>query len=212
MGDVITKRCTDCGFEKPFWDFHRQAAGRGGRAATCKECSNARTRAVYYRLRAQRDQADCSTYKACSKCGAEKPISAFHKRTDSKDGRQSQCADCARARVNTYYRTPKEQARKKAYNAANKDKHARQAKEYRRKLFRDAMEAYGGVRCACCGETEWHFLSIDHINNDGAEHRRSVGRNLHLWLKQSNYPPGFQVLCHNCNIGKRRNGGVCPHK
>jgi hypothetical protein len=22
----------------------------------------------------------------------------------------------------------------------------------------------------------------------------------------------FQVLCFNCNIGRERNGGMCPHK
>ena len=34
-------------------------------------------------------------------------------------------------------------------------------------------EAYGGYKCACCGETEPMFLSIDHIDNNGAEERRS---------------------------------------
>jgi len=31
-----------------------------------------------------------------------------------------------------------------------------------------------------------------------------------LWLRKYNYPKGFQVLCHNCNMAKRF--GVCPHK
>ena len=22
----------------------------------------------------------------------------------------------------------------------------------------------------------------------------------------------FQILCYNCNLGRSRNGGVCPHK
>ncbi len=33
-----------------------------------------------------------------------------------------------------------------------------------------------------------------------------------MWLKANNFPPGFQTLCHNCNIGKHRNKGICPHK
>ena len=31
------------------------------------------------------------------------------------------------------------------------------------------------------------------------------------WLRRNSYPEGFQVLCHNCNLGKKINGGVCPH-
>lgn len=32
------------------------------------------------------------------------------------------------------------------------------------------------------------------------------------WLKDNKYPKGFQVLCTNCNTGRHRNGGICPHK
>ena len=37
-------------------------------------------------------------------------------------------------------------------------------------LRQTVIAAYGG-KCACCGIDDWHFLSIDHINNDGAKHR-----------------------------------------
>jgi hypothetical protein len=26
------------------------------------------------------------------------------------------------------------------------------------------------------------------------------------------FPDGFQTLCFNCNVGKYKNGGVCPHQ
>jgi hypothetical protein len=76
-----------------------------------------------------------------------------------------------------------------------------------------AYRAYGGYRCACCGEPHQAFLGIDHVNNDGGKHRRSIGRgsNIYVWLRDNKYPEGFQVLCHNCNHGKHLNGGVCPH-
>jgi len=74
---------------------------------------------------------------------------------------------------------------------------------------------YGGYKCACCGETEPKFLSIDHINNDGAKHKREfnlrTGDEVYRWLVKNGFPPGFQVLCMNCNWGKRFNGNVCPH-
>jgi hypothetical protein len=86
-----------------------------------------------------------------------------------------------------------------------------------RKSFRDNLKQriineYGG-KCACCGEAEPMFLSIDHINNNGAEHRREIGSKIYNWLEKYNYPKdNFQLLCFNCNFGKRVNGGTCPHK
>lgn len=80
----------------------------------------------------------------------------------------------------------------------------------------DALDAYGGRFCSCCGETNIKFLTIDHINNDGAEHRRSNknrgGNSFYRWLKTHDYPPGYQVLCWNCNCGRACNGGICPHE
>ena len=66
------------------------------------------------------------------------------------------------------------------------------------------------------GIDDWRFLSIDHINNDGATHRkdnRFRGPNIYSWLKAHNYPKDrFQVLCYNCNLAKAHCGGICPHK
>lgn len=91
-------------------------------------------------------------------------------------------------------------------------------KQHRRKLRDTVFAMYGGYVCSCCEITEPLFLTIDHINNDGAAHRRSMvgGRQatserLYRWLRDNNFPLGFQVLCMNCNLGKQRNGGICPH-
>lgn len=86
-------------------------------------------------------------------------------------------------------------------------------REAQRKLKAAAYAAYGGFKCACCGETTEAFLSLDHVNNDGAQHRKiSDRRKIYHWLRDNKYPTGFQVLCMNCNFGKARNGGICPHK
>jgi hypothetical protein len=85
-------------------------------------------------------------------------------------------------------------------------------RRYTLKLRQDVLKAYGS-RCACCGETEPIFLEVDHIDNDGAEHRRQLGsKKLYLWLKKNDYPDNFQLLCCNCNKGKYLNGGICPHE
>lgn len=80
-----------------------------------------------------------------------------------------------------------------------------------------AMNAYGGCQCACCGETNLPMLSLDHINQDGAEDRRrnaSLGnRCQYKILKSLGYPPGFRVLCYNCNVAVFRDPNhICPHR
>ncbi len=61
--------------------------------------------------------------------------------------------------------------------------------------------------CNCCGEAEYKFLSLDHINGRQGKPRPS---DLARWLVQNNYPSGFQVLCYNCNCAKGY-WGHCPH-
>lgn len=82
----------------------------------------------------------------------------------------------------------------------------------------EVFQHYGNS-CACCGETGFLFLSMDHVENDGAEHRRKIwgspvrgcGYAMYSWLRRNNYPAGFQILCGTCQQGKKMNGGVCPH-
>jgi len=87
-------------------------------------------------------------------------------------------------------------------------------------LKEEVYAAYGGYKCSCCGETEPMFLTVDHINNDGASHRKSLSPNGHSvgsariyrWLKNNGYPEGFQILCMNCQFGRKHNNGTCPHQ
>ena len=73
------------------------------------------------------------------------------------------------------------------------------------------FEAYGN-RCACCGETEKAFLTIDHMNNDGSAHRKAIGKKICLWLRRKGFPAGFRLLCYNCNLGRDKcEGKICPH-
>lgn len=76
------------------------------------------------------------------------------------------------------------------------------------------FENYGN-KCSCCGENEHWFLTIDHINGDGNKHRKEIGKagsGFYKWLIDNQFPDGFQLLCHNCNMGKHLNNGICPHK
>lgn len=79
--------------------------------------------------------------------------------------------------------------------------------------LRTEVLTHYGHKCSCCGEPERDFLQIDHIHNDGAAHRKNdvSATNICRWLKNHNYPPGFQLLCANCNFAKGKYGS-CPHK
>lgn len=86
-----------------------------------------------------------------------------------------------------------------------------------RKLKEEVKQAYGG-KCACCGEVDTRFLTIDHINDDGADHRRQMrpggrgcGGKIYTILKKEGFPEGYRLLCWNCNSGRSVNGGKCPH-
>jgi hypothetical protein len=103
------------------------------------------------------------------------------------------------------------QAQRK-YSKTDKCKKINNIKQikYRNKLKKDVMNAYGN-KCSCCGETEPLFLEIDHVYNDGYKDKKGYWRLL-SWIRTHKYPDVFQILCSNCNRGKYRNGGVCPHK
>jgi len=76
------------------------------------------------------------------------------------------------------------------------------------------LSQYGGI-CECCGEAHEAMLCIDHINGGGNAHRKEIGvggQKIYKWLVRNGFPPGFRVMCHNCNIGRQINGGICPHK
>jgi len=67
-------------------------------------------------------------------------------------------------------------------------------------LKKEVMQVYGG-KCQCCGDSGLGRLSIDHIKENGAEHRRQLKTSsIYKWLKKNNYPKEFRVLCMSCNL------------
>lgn len=103
----------------------------------------------------------------------------------------------------------------------NPEKYKEHARAYRERLKTQVFEAYGGS-CACCGEPEWEFLAVDHVNNDGAAERKAyreikkntilAGGPLYRQILKLGFPATYQLLCHNCNWSKHRGGGLCIHK
>lgn len=105
---------------------------------------------------------------------------------------------------------------KRRHSQARRKKLAEYARRCRAKAKRECFEHYGGMKCACCGEIEPLFLTLDHIDSDRSVRQKYGGsapsNSFYGFLRGMGYPKGFQVLCMNCNWGKARNGGVCPHR
>jgi hypothetical protein len=85
-----------------------------------------------------------------------------------------------------------------------------------RRKYRVLSHYSNGVPvCSCCGESLIEFLTLDHINGDGAQHRRALGipgggYTFYGHIVKENYPPGYRVLCYNCNCSLGFIG-YCPH-
>ena len=154
--------------------------------------------------------------KRCSKCGDEKPYDEFYKQ-HAFTARSKRTAVMAECKVCTRERT-----RAWKYGENYDEICERQNASFRARRIRvrdAAFAAYGGYKCVCCGETEPSFMTLDHIDNDGADFRRKIkgkrtaaGYHTYLWLAKNGFPKTVQVLCMNCNHGKRMNKGICPHQ
>lgn len=158
----------------------------------------------------------------CGVCGNQK------RQTPSG---QWQCWCCANRRSkHRYHRLKKTDpgkfAKLRANNSAAKARWAafpanRERVRKSQRAMRDRMRmacirhySKGSMSCACCGEKELEFLTIDHQEGGGRKHRQRIGwggSSFYRWLVREKFPGGYQVLCMNCNWGRRING-VCPHK
>lgn len=139
----------------------------------------------------------------CEDCGKSEEYT--RKIMPRKDGLvRKYCPECARSRQS---------------KCALKHYHSNRGEinPAKKRLHKDnramVIERLGG-KCECCGESEIAFLEVDHINDDGKEQRiKHPGQTtIYWWLAKHNFPPGFRLLCSNCNRGRWRNGGTCPHQ
>ena len=138
--------------------------------------------------------------KQCCRCKNTYPTSCFNKNRTTKDGL---CVECKSCRSERFTSPEYRQYRKQQY--------------MRRKM--DVMSHYsnGVPKCATCGIEDIRVLSIDHVEGGGNAHKKSTGvmtsgDKMYHWLRKNKYPPGFQVLCMNCQFIKRHENNECPCK
>lgn len=83
--------------------------------------------------------------------------------------------------------------------------------------YQNIVYDYYGRKCSCCGEDNPLFLTMDHINGrkdtpekkkTGAHAVMHIARAIILGEPRTD----IRILCFNCNCGRHRNGGICPHE
>jgi hypothetical protein len=160
--------------------------------------------------------------KECISCHKIKLLKSFDVRNDGGNiTYRNQCKECRRKYWLDWEEKHKNQ-RKKSHHEyyINNIEHCKlQQREYTQKLRLQILVHYGGnpPKCACCGEPEPKFLTIDHINGGGSKHRRGpkapfkCSTLYYRWIIKNNYPNIFQILCMNCNFAKGMYG-KCPHQ
>ena len=203
-----SKQCQPCyfAFMQAEWDVR-----------TCQRCHLSKPSVEFV---SRQKCLSCAQVRKCRTCDEDKPVAQF-----SQMGGKAciECRKSGKAKENKaqlsqehYQADPEKRlSSNRKWKRDNDQRYRSQQKDYRReerRKKRDAVLSHYGGSCACCGEKELVFLTIDHMNGKGHEHRRLIGTaDLWKWLYSNHYPEGFQILCYNCNSGRYRNGGRCPH-
>ena len=163
--------------------------------------------------------------RRCKKCGRDKLLIEFNLYDRSKGLRRHECQSCHRNRMNGWFLEHKEEASRRSakwykenpshsWPEERKERARANNRKYARQSLEIIIEHYGD-KCICCGEANRGFLTLDHVNNDGAELRKQHGNSglsFYRWVIKNGFPDFLQVLCYNCNFGRQRNGGICPHE
>lgn len=159
----------------------------------------------------------------CPRCKVTKPLHDFLIR---KNGKKSWCKQCYNEKSSIYYHDHTEKCldkcnerynnkkkeimqQQKEYRHRNKEKVNIWYREYNNRVKTKFFDLYGG-KCECCGETEYGFLSLDHVNGQVGQKKDSAKS---TWIKAIKTFPNreYRVLCMNCNFAIRY-GRICPHK
>lgn len=137
------------------------------------------------------------------------------------------CKACEKDKISARYKADPAgfNARLKAWRADNPEvskEHSRKNywthrddrlsydKSRRDERRRAVLSHYSDGRLACllCGEDGYEFLCLDHVDGGGnkhrAEHNMSASDPTYKRILKEGFPPGFRILCHNCNRFSKR--------
>ena len=130
-------------------------------------------------------------FRACSLCGAAKPLTEFYREKSARDGYRSDCKACFAARAKARYPEARDAAiaRAKKWQEDNRDRHLENQRKRRqrpdvklrereghlRRKFGITLDEYGALLqaqrgvCAICGRLprEDSSLHVDHDHETG---------------------------------------------
>lgn len=95
----------------------------------------------------------------------------------------------------------------KEYSRLNRILIRRRKQDASREVKKTILERYG-PNCVHCGFSDPRALQLDHIDDNGATERESLGNRMfsgyrfYQYLIKMGLPDGYQVLCANCNAIK----------
>lgn len=198
---ITTKWCSKCEADLPVSDFYKNLARKDGlstycvthhnleiknrqdrkkllNADYCTRCkgilSDIKTRGVVPFEWCEKCRIETNS-KYCLDCGKKKSLSDnFQLDYRYKDGYINICKSCMTIR--TY--KPRDNERLRAL-------------------------AVLGSQCKHCGIQDVRVLVIDHINGGGKADRATFKSPTSFYIHVSDFPKGYQCLCHNCNFLKR---------
>ena len=186
------KKCTKCERYKTKKQFHKCKSSNDGLYSSCRDCVRNRmgnTKRIPREL-----YKNGILMRRCGKCKKYQKKTFFYFSECWRGGVSPNCKSCS------------------IKEAGNELAKTKQKGKWQR-VRMEVMIHYGGnpPKCACCGENQYEFLCIDHINNDGGKQRRLLGNGHMIYWIRKNYPKDLRILCHNCNMAKGFYG-ECPHK
>ena len=95
----------------------------------------------------------------------------------------------------------------KLYHFRYPDRARAASRKYRGSCRIRILQMYGS-KCCNCGEGDETVLQLDHVNNDGAEHKRVLGsRSSYVIFREAGkeyQPSKYQLLCANCHVRKHK--------
>jgi hypothetical protein len=217
------KICSRCRKTKSFDLFYKSSSRKDGLQRFCKECTKTSNLISRTNRKKLNKENELPGQNSCGKCGLTKSSDQFAKNLSGKDGLNWCCKSCDNTQKNSLLNKNKIRQNvvvpyvKKCWHC----KKIKKSNEFFRYNGKSdglnsackecdnnryvservaVFNALGGVKCVRCNITEIKFLTVQHINNDGKEHRihfnpRGLYRDILLNSDKSKY----EVLCICCN-------------